>query len=235
MFKERKYNKLMNNIGNVIENDSYVVIDFNNQKLEQLLSLTGNILVIKSKSLINKYNKPLVYNVNNMSFNNVSIIVDENVNFNNCTFVNGINILKADTVLFNNNKYISQKEEYDDEFFQGKNINSIIFYGEEVTDQNIAFRINANSIRLFNSVLLKDNGHINFKCNNLILNDSTIGGETSLIETKKMYILDDSSINSSKNCMITCNKINGDYNINCPRVILNGQLTQNNKKVKIKE
>ena len=235
MFKERKYNKLMNNIGNITENDSYIVVDINNQKLEQLLSLSGNILVIKSKTLANKYNKPIVYNVNNMSFNNVTILVDENVNFNNCTFIDGINILKADTLLFNNNKYVSQKEEYDDEFFQGKNINSIVFYGEEVTDQNVAFRINANSIRLFNTVLFKDNGHINFKCNSLILNDSSICGETSLIETKKMYISDDSSINNSKNCMITCNNINGNYNIYCPRVILNGELTQNNEKVKIKE
>ncbi len=233
MFKSRKYNKLLKNIGTVTEKDSYITIEVDNEVLKKMLKLSDNVLIIKSNYLKDKSNKKIIYNINNMNFDGVSIHTDESVCFKDCNFINGTNIIKADSLLFNHSNFISEKDEYDDNFFTGKNINSIIFYDENITDQNVAFRIEAKTIDLHDTVLLKDNGHTNFKCNKFSMNNSTIGGETSFIEAKKMYIVDQSKINNKKNCFIECDNINGSSTFIAPRTILNGKLYENkNNKIK---
>lgn len=234
MFKALRYNKLLNNIGEVSTIGNFVSINVDNKVLEKMLSITDNVLLIKSTHFKNKYNNSINYKIKDMTFDGVTICVDEGVSFENCTFINGANIIKADTLIFNNNKYISTKDEYDDNFFKGKNIESIIFYEENISDQNVAFRIDADRIQLFNANLLKDNGHVNLKCDRLSMNNSTIGGETSFVDAKKMFLMDNSSIKNTKNCMIQCKDINGGNTFIAPRTIINGKLYEMTKN-KIKD
>ena len=224
MFKARKYNKLMNNIGTVNVYKSYVTVDVDNDILRRMLSISENKLIIKSNYLKHKYNRPITYNINDMNFENVSVYTDEGVCFKNCNFIDGINIVKGNFLLFSNNNYISQKDEYDDNFFVAKDVDKLLFYQENVTDQNVAFRIDSESVQLFESVLLEDNGHTNIKCDSFNMDRSRIGGETSFKKKKKMFLSKESVINNKKNCMIQCPNIIGEKNFDSPRLIINGTL-----------
>ena len=233
MFNMNKYKRLLNNLGKKRIEDNYIIIDVDNNTLKKMLKLTNNILYINSNILKERFEKPIIYNIKNMNFEKISIISDEGVTFNNCNFIDGVNIFQADSIVFNNNNYINLSDEYNDSFFTGKSIASIIFYDEQITDQNVAFRIKSKNIKLIDTVLLKDNGHTNFKCNRLSMNNSTIGGSTSLIDSKSMYLKKQSSIHNTKNCIIECPEIKGDNNFIAPRVILNGkEYIKEKKKIK---
>ena len=256
MIKEKKYNKLLNNIGKITEKDSSIVIDVDNDALKKMLKKTGNILLINSKSIKEsskpeishvKFNgktvevkskKPIIYHINNMDFENITICTDENVIFTNCNFIGGVNILKANSLIFINNNYMSLDDKYNESFFRGQNIKSIIFYDENITDQNVAFRIKAREIQLLDTVLLDENGHTNFNCEVLQMNNSTIGGKTSFIEAETLAIAENSQINNTDNCIIETviqyNDLNKNNAIKSPRIIYNGTLFMQMDKKKTK-
>ena len=237
MIKEKQYNKLLNNIGTITNKDSHIVIDVDNEALKKMLKKTGNILLINSKSIKEKSNKPIIYHINDMNFDNITICTDENVIFNNCNFIGGVNISKANSLIFINNNYMSLDDEYNDSFFRGQNIKSIIFYDENITDQNVAFRIKAKEIQLIDTVLLDENGHTNFKCDVLQMNNSTIGGKTSFIDARTLCLAEQSQINNTENCIIECNihYFDKDKVLQSPRVIYNGTLFIPRDKKKTKQ
>ena len=242
MFNILRLKRVTYNLGKVLETKEDITCAVDNNKLKTRLFKHENHLLLKSKN----DPKPITYVISDMKFQpNLRITTDDSIIFLNCTFTNEVRVDMANSLTFTNNEYIitNNNFKYNDRFLIINNTNKVNFIDENFVNKAsymypYDMKINSNNIKLERTNLYEENnGHINFKCNNLKINSkSNLSLKTGYIKTDNILIDYTSKINAKDKLIVEAGHglITKD-GIDCPNFILNGirkdrSITNNNKK-----
>ena len=221
--------KVTLNLGEVIEQENYIVCNVNNKKLQELYE--RGIVDLNNKEIKEKYNitKNVMFNIKDFNFNEgIFLSTNESVTFTNCTFIDDIYIGVANNVIFDDNNYINTENQYRyaKNYMVIDNINSVTFINDNITnniDKNMDLLIEANKIRFINTTI-SDDYKSNIKINGERINfiNSKLLGKESRLNAQTIVIDDDSKLLPIKS-IITDSKNNiNSHNIDSNKIIING-------------
>lgn len=240
MFENYRLKKVTYNLGEIIEKPNYILCDVNPEKLKKLSK--DGYLYLETKDLKSKYgiNKSIIFNIDNYFFEEgIHLLTDSTINFNNCVFKDNIYVENAKNIVFNNNTYINESDEYkDSDRFMDINVyNKVIFINEKISNYNndldTSIKVSANNINIINSTISNDDiSNANLQCNRLQLINSSIEGYSTFIKSPSIIIDRVSRITPNRSIIIDTNTELNTNDLSSDQIIINGlKIFKNKNKV----
>ena len=238
LLRSLKLNSITKKLGSIVISDDRIDCYVDNSKLRKHLEKKKNFLNLDSTQKKSEYgiDKPITYHISDYCFDGIVISTSDSIHFSNCTFNDEVTIAKANQIVLENNDYnnSTNRFRYNDRFLIGTNIKEFIMlndsYENEGEDYKIDMKVKAESIRFSNSNVLNGVGALNLEASTVLLENSSIASESTLIQSKKVIIDDSSSIEGSSAVMIYSKEIENQDNVYSPKTIINGLQVESKKK-----
>ena len=227
-------------LGKIEEYDDKIVCHVNNIKLRRYkespyYDICFRHYLDKETLKKHKLDKPVYYVIENMNFDRMlkfTSLPNTHVIFKNCKFNDAINIMYADNVTFENNKYYNKYNLYlfNKCFLEGRFCNlefineNFINSEEEQLKNYFGINVTVDNLKIKNSQICvnEKNGEISLKVReNLIIEDSKICAPIIDIDSKNIEV-DDSELNATIGVNINNENNNEIENINAPLITYNG-------------